>query len=210
MARKPPPSAVLKTLPDEVQAEIYDALQTQTIVQGVAWLAEEKGIKTNKSSLGDWRGWYETTQQISSWENDANDFKALLIRTGTDDELAAKIAEARFLAQATKQNDAETFVKVMGVIEKYKARKAGEKAHADNLGIKARQLKQRDRQLEIQKADLDRRNKELQIRLDELERQRKAAEEAITKANKDGGMTDETVKIIRRAMGMSDEEPAKS
>lgn len=209
MPRKPHPSSVLKNLPDEDQEALFEFLRGKSLADGVKWLFSNNGVRTNDSSLSEWRGWYETTQQVASWESDAQDFKALLVQSGTDDDLAAKIAEARFLAQATKQNDAQTFVKVMSVIERYKSRKASEKAHAENLAIKKTQTKQRDEQLKIQAADLDRKNKELQSRLDELQRQRQAAEDAMTKAKKEGGMTEDTVRIVRAALGMSTDDPAK-
>ena len=41
MSRKPPPSAVLKILDDDLQAEIFNAMQTLTLVPGVEWLAAE-------------------------------------------------------------------------------------------------------------------------------------------------------------------------
>jgi len=158
MARKIHPSAVIKNLPDEDQAALYDFLSSKTIVEGkprgktlaegVAWLFSNNGLRISDSSLSDWRGWYEMSLEVGSWENDAKEFKAMLVNTGTDDDLAAKIAEARFLCQAAKKNDAETYVKVMGVIERYKSRKAAEKQHGDKMAVKTKELAQRDRALQ--------------------------------------------------------------
>ena len=195
MSRKPPPSAVLKILDDDLQAEIFNAMQTLTLEQGVEWLAAEKGIKTNKSSLGDWRGWYQMNATIDGYLSDVDELKLKLADIGTDPDLIPKIGEAVFLGKAAKTGDAKMFATVAAITQRHTELRSRQGEHADKMGIAEKRIK-------IQAADLARKNKELQSRLDELERQRKAAEDAITRTNKDGGMTDETVKVIRQALGM--------
>lgn len=148
MARKPPPSAVLKTLPDELQAEIYDALQTQTLEQGVAWLAEEKSIKTNKSSLGDWRGWYEMNHTIDGYLSDVDELKLKLADIGTDPDLIPKIGEAVFLGKAAKTGDAKMFATVAAITQRHTELKSNQKQHADKMGLEEKKLKRKDRALE--------------------------------------------------------------
>jgi hypothetical protein len=195
MARKPHPSSVLKTLPDEDQAALFEFLRDKTLAEGVQWLFSNNGVRTNDSSLSDWRGWYAMQRTIQGWSADVEDLKQQLADIGTDADLIPKIGEAVFLSKAAKSGDVKTFATVAAITQRHVELRSRQGEHSDKMKIA-------DKRLKIQAADLDRKNKELQSRLDELERQRKAAEDAITRANKDGGMTDETVKVIRQALGM--------
>ena len=195
MARKPHPSSVLKTLPDDDQAALFEFLRDKTLAEGVKWLFSNNGLRTNDSSLSDWRGWYQMQRTIQGWSADVEDLKQQLADIGTDADLIPKIGEAVFLSKAAKSGDVKTFATVAAITQRHVELRSRQGEHSDKMKIA-------DKRLKIQAADLDRKNKELQSRLDELERQRKAAEDAITRANKDGGMTDETVKVIRQALGM--------
>lgn len=198
MPRKPHPSSVLKTLPDEAQAALFDYLRDKTLAEGVEHLRTQ-GIHTNDSSLSDWRGWYQMTRTIGGWSAEVEDLKQQLADIGTDPDLIPKIGEAVFLSKAAKTGDVKTFATIAAITQRHTELQSRQGEHADKMKVAEKRLK-------IQAAELDRKNKELQMRLDELERQRKAAEEAITKANKDGGMTDETVKVIRQALGMKTDD----
>jgi hypothetical protein len=195
MARKPHPSSVLKTLPDDDQAALFEFLRDKTLAEGVKWLFSNNGLRTNDSSLSDWRGWYQMQRTIQGWSADVEDLKQQLADIGTDADLIPKIGEAVFLSKAAKSGDVKTFATVAAITQRHVELRSRQGEHSDKMKIA-------DKRLKIQAADLDRKNKELQSRLDELERQRRAAEDAITRANKDGGMTDETVKVIRQALGM--------
>jgi hypothetical protein len=195
MARKPHPSSVLKTLPDDDQAALFEFLRDKTLAEGVKWLFSNNGLRTNDSSLSDWRGWYQMQRSIQGWSADVEDLKQQLADIGTDADLIPKIGEAVFLSKAAKSGDVKTFATVAAITQRHVELRSRQGEHSDKMKIA-------DKRLKIQAADLDRKNKELQSRLDELERQRRAAEDAITRANKDGGMTDETVKVIRQALGM--------
>ena len=195
MARKPHPSSRIKTMSDADQEALFDFLRTHTLAEGVDWLFSNNGIRSNDSSLSDWRGWYEMNSTISGWSSDVEDLKRQLADIGTDPDLIPKIGEAVFLSKAAKTGDVKTFATVAAITQRHTERKSRQGEHSDKMSIA-------DKRLKLQAADLARKNKELQSRLDELERQRKAAEDAITRTNKDGGMTDETVKVIRQALGM--------
>jgi hypothetical protein len=199
MARKPHPSSVLKTLPDEDQAALFEFLRDKTLAEGVQWLFSNNGLRTNDSSLSDWRGWYAMNRTIDGYLSDVDELKIKLADIGTDPDLIPKIGEAVFLGKAAKTGDAKMFATVAAITQRHTELKSRQGEHADKMKIA-------DKRLKLQAANLDRQNKELQSRLDELDRQRKAAEAAITKANKDGGMTDETVKVIRQALGMKTDE----
>lgn len=195
MARKPHPSSRIKTMSDADQEALFDFLRTHTLAEGVDWLFSNNGIRSNDSSLSDWRGWYEMNSTISGWSSDVEDLKRQLADIGTDPDLIPKIGEAVFLSKAAKTGDVKTFATVAAITQRHTELKSRQGEHSDKMSIA-------DKRLKLQAADLARKNKELQSRLDELERQRKAAEDAITRTNKDGGMTDETVKVIRQALGM--------
>jgi hypothetical protein len=199
MARKPHPSSVLKTLPDEDQAALFEFLRDKTLAEGVQWLFSNNGLRTNDSSLSDWRGWYAMNRTIDGYLSDVDELKIKLADIGTDPDLIPKIGEAVFLGKAAKTGDAKMFATVAAITQRHTELKSRQGEHADKMKIA-------DKRLKLQAANLDRQNKELQSRLDELDRQRKAAEAAMTKANKDGGMTDETVKVIRQALGMKTDE----
>jgi len=199
MPRKPHPSSVLKTLPDEDQAALFEYLRDKTLAEGVQWLFSNNGVRTNDSSLSDWRGWYQMQRTIQGWSADVEDLKQQLTDIGTDPDLIPKIGEAVFLSKAAKTGDVKTFAQVAAITQRHVELRSRQGEHADKMKVAEKRLK-------LQAADLERKNKELQSRLDELERQHKAAEDAITRANKDGGMTDETVKVIRMALGMKVDE----
>lgn len=199
MARKPHPSSVLKTLPDEDQAALFEFLRDKTLAEGVQWLFSNNGLRTNDSSLSDWRGWYAMNRTIDGYLSDVDELKLKLADIGTDPDLIPKIGEAVFLGKAAKTGDAKMFATVAAITQRHTELKSRQGEHADKMKVAEKRLK-------LQAANLDRQNRELQSRLDELERQRKAAEAAITKANKDGGMTDETVKVIRQALGMKTDD----
>lgn len=165
----------------------------------MTWLFSNNGVRTNDSSLSDWRGWYQMQRTIAGWSSDVEALKQQLADIGTDPDLIPKIGEAVFLSKAAKTGDVKTFATIAAITQRHTELQSRQGEHADKMKVAEKRLK-------IQAAELDRKNKELQMRLDELERQRKAAEEAITKANKDGGMTDETVKVIRQALGMKTDE----
>lgn len=203
MARKPHPSSVLKTLPDDDQAALWEFMsdKKKTLADGVAWIFSNNGVRTSDSSLSDWRGWYEMNHTIESYLSDVEELKLKLADIGTDPDLIPKIGEAVFLGKAAKTGDVKMFATVAAITQRHTELKSNQSAHSDKMKIAEKRIK-------IQAADLERKNKELESKLEELNRQRLAAEAALTKAAHDGGMTDETVKVIRAALGMKvDETP---
>jgi hypothetical protein len=70
MSRKPQSNAVLKTLPEERQAEIFSRLTTKTATwldtsyaAVRKWLALD-GVKTSETTLGDFHSWYSLSRQL--------------------------------------------------------------------------------------------------------------------------------------------------
>jgi hypothetical protein len=65
LSRKPNYRSVLKTLPDDYQAALFEYVKTHSRSQILKWLAKD-GHKTNPASLSRWRRWYEAK---SAFEN---------------------------------------------------------------------------------------------------------------------------------------------
>lgn len=162
MARKPHPSSVLKTLPDSDQEALFEFLKTHTLAEGVQWLVSNNDVRTNDSSLSDWRAWYDMTRTITGWSGEVEEVKRLLAGTGTDPELIPKIGEAIFISRAAKTGDAKMFTSVAAVIQRHNELKSGQKHHADKMEVSARQLdqkdkaiRQKDKQIEMQRRKLE-------------------------------------------------------
>lgn len=198
MARKPHPSAVLKHLPDDDQAALYDFLKGgKTLAEGVAWVFSNNGVRTSDSSLSEWRGWYELGQNIRAWNDDAEGVKAALMESGeVDPDLAAKVAEGVFMIRAAKEGDVKAFVQVASIVQRHEELRAKKKEHTDKMTLAGKKL-------ELSKADLARKNRELEARLADMERKQREAEALLTKGSKDGGITEETVQAIRDLLGFS-------
>lgn len=162
MARKPHPSSVLKTLPDEDQAALFEFLRDKTLADGVDWLFSNNGVRTNDSSLSDWRGWYQLNRNISTWESEVDELKAALEKTGTDPDLIPKLGEAVFLAKAAKTGDVKAFATVAAITQRHHEMKASQQQHADKMTVKGKELaqrdqtiKQKDKQIELQRRKIE-------------------------------------------------------
>lgn len=148
MARKPHPSSVLKTLPDDDQAALFEFLRDKTLAEGVKWLFSNNGLRTNDSSLSDWRGWYQMQRSIQGWSADVEDLKQQLADIGTDADLIPKIGEAVFLSKAAKSGDVKTFATVAAITQRHVELKSSQKVHADKMGLEEKKLARKDRALE--------------------------------------------------------------
>lgn len=162
MPRKPHPSSVLKTLPDDDQAALFDFLREHTLAEGVDWLFSNNGVRTNDSSLSEWRSWYKMSQDIAAWDNDIASLQDQLAGMGTDPDLIPKIGEAVFISRAAKSGDAKTFATVASVIQRHRELQASQQQHVDKMQVKGKELAQRDkaiaqkdRQIELQKRRIE-------------------------------------------------------
>lgn len=194
--RKPHPSSVLKTLPDEDQAALFDFLRDKTLAEGVQWIFSNNGVRTNGSSLSEWRSWYAMARDINAWNADVEELKQILgTDKSIDPNLIPKIGEAVFISKAAKSGDAKTFAAVASIIQRHKELEANQAAHGDKMSVARGKL-------DLQNRQLARQMKELEMKVAEYEKQKRAAEAALTKAQGKGGMSDETVATIRKALGM--------
>lgn len=156
MNRKPHPFSVLKNLPDDDQAALFEFLRStgadgkgKTLAEGVSWLFSNNGIRTNDSSLSDWRGWYEMRQEIGAWNADVEELKKLLSTdTAIDPNLIPKIGEAVFISRAAKAGDAKTFAAVASIIQRHKELENNQTVHAAKMQLEDKKLKRKDRSLD--------------------------------------------------------------
>lgn len=154
--RKPLPSAVLKNLPDVDQAALYEFLRStgpdgkgKTLAEGVKWIFSNNGVRTNDTSLGDWRAWYQMRQEINGWNSEVEELKQLLHTDATiDPNLIPKIGEAVFINRAAKLGDAKTFAAVASIIQRHKELENQQAAHIDKMQLEDKKLKRKDRGLD--------------------------------------------------------------
>jgi hypothetical protein len=192
MLRKPHPASVLKNLPDEDQAALFEFLRGKSLADGVAWLFGNNGIRTNDSSLGDWRGWYELRQRIYGYNADAEELKRLLgTDTDIDPNLVPKLNEALFLSRAAELGDAKTFAVMAGIMQRDAEMKNQQKAHADKMRLETDKLTRKDRTLD----QAERKIVQQERKIAALEKQADAAKrmaERTKEALNSGGMDDAT------------------
>jgi hypothetical protein len=154
--RKPPPSAVIKTLPDEDQEALFEFLRNHTLAEGVTWLFSNNGVRTNDSSLSEWRGWYAMNQEIDGWNADVKELERRLgTETTISPNLIPKIGEAVFISKAAKSGDAKTFALVAGIIQRHKELESNQQVHADKMDLEGRKLKRKDRGLDQSQKKLE-------------------------------------------------------
>ncbi|MDB6005155.1 MAG: hypothetical protein JWR15_2142, partial [Prosthecobacter sp.] len=112
-------------------------------------IISNNGVRTNDTSLGDWRGWYEMRQEISGWNADVEELKQLL-RTDAaiDPNLIPKIGEAVFISRAAKAGDAKTFAAVASIIQRHKELESSQAVHHDKMQLEDKKLKRKDRGLD--------------------------------------------------------------
>jgi hypothetical protein len=113
MSRKPQSNAVLKTLPEERQAEIFSRLTTKTTawpdtsleaVRG--WLADD-GVKTSTAALSEFHSWYSLSRQL---ERNGSVVEMLIeVAKQADPEITPeeiqRFGQAFFSALALQQQD---------------------------------------------------------------------------------------------------------
>lgn len=158
MSRKVHPAAVIKNLPDEDQAALFEFLSSKTVVDGVlrgrtladgvTWLFSNNGVRTNDSSLSDWRGWYEMNRRIDSWDLESDKLAEKLSRRGVPADLVPKLAQSVFMLRAAETDDAEIFAKMASIVQRHVELESQQKAHSDKMQLEDKKLKRKDRSLD--------------------------------------------------------------
>lgn len=200
MARKPHPSSVLKTLPDEDQEALFAFLRDKTLADGVAWLFANNGLRTNDSSLSEWRGWYEMTRTIGGWNDEVEELKEMLsTQTNIDPNLIPKIGEAVFINKAAKTGDAKTFVAVASIIQRDAELKSNQQQHGDKMAVKQKELAQRDQAIKQKDKVIDMQKRKIEALEEQANATKKIAENAKA-ALTSGGMDEETRQKLMQEM----------
>jgi len=138
--RKPRGNSVLKTLPQARQAVIAEYANAHTLVDTVAWLAQQK-VKIGGSALSEWLSSWSWQQQFRLCERDALDFMTLVRKrqpTLSDDQVEA-FGNDFFQLQAIKLKDPVLFLKFRDSLNKLKL----EKINMDQRAARVRQGEER-------------------------------------------------------------------
>ena len=121
--RKVRADAVLKTLPEDRQQEIWEWLNRagNTLARGVEWLRQD-GIITSKRALSDWYSWYALRLKFKETERDTLNFQELVKEELPDlpQEKVTQLGSASFIMQAIKQGDPELFLLIQSAQHKAK------------------------------------------------------------------------------------------
>ena len=154
--RKPMPSSVLKNLPPEKQEALFDYLAAgKSLAEGVEWLQSEHGVKTNDSSLSDWRAWFAMIRDIDSWNAEAEDFARRLSERGDmPKDLIERAAESVFLSRSMKEGNAKAFVAVANVIHRDREGRFQEWKGREEIDLKQNSLKQGERKIAVMERKL--------------------------------------------------------
>lgn len=155
MNRKPHPSAVLKNLPPEDQEALFDFLRSKgpdgkgrSLADGVKWLFSNNGVRTNDSSLSEWRGWYQLQHDIAGHNALVEDVARELAARQVNPDLIPQLSETVFLFKAAKEGDAKTFAAVASLVQRDAELKAQKQAHDDKMNLEDKKLKRKDRSLD--------------------------------------------------------------
>lgn len=202
MPRKPHPSSVLKTLPDEDQAAIFDFMKAdkkRTLKDGVAFIFSENGVRTSDTSLSDFLGWYEMNHTIDGFLSDVDELKEKLASVGTDPDLIPKIGEAVFLGKAAKTGDVKMFATVAAVVQRHTELKASQAQHGDKMAIKQKEIEQRDTTIRQKDKQIDMQKRKIEALEAQAAATKKVAENA-KEALKSGGMDEAKRKLLMEEM----------
>lgn len=166
MLRKPHPSSVLKTLPAEDQAALFEYMSDpkKSLADGVKWIFSNNGVRTSDSSLSEWRQWYKMKSDIEAWNADSEELKEMLSTDSSiDPNLIPKIAEAVFISRAAKTGDARMFATVASIIQRHKELENNQQAHADKMGLEGKKLARKDRSLDQAQEKLEQAERRIQL-----------------------------------------------
>lgn len=199
--RKVHPAAKLKTLSPELQEALWAYFAEdpkRTLLDAVTFAADELSIITSIQRMSEWRGWYARNLAIDEAESDASELESMLSKPGLalTPEAISAISNAVFLNRASKTGDAETFVKVAGIIQRSQELKASQQGHADKMQVAHAKLK-------LQSQQAERQLKELEMKVAQFEKERRAAEALLNPSQAKGGMSIETINTVRQALNMS-------
>ena len=119
--RRPRSDSALMSLPDERQRDLFDFCdghRKDGLRKVRELLKEEQGVEVSLGTLSNWLNWYSLRSRFSMVA-ETSDFVARILKEtpglDIDDEKVIKAAQAFFEAKSMQENDAGTYVKLMGV-----------------------------------------------------------------------------------------------
>lgn len=157
--KKVRPEAKIKTLPDEVQATLWELTNVategrekpMTYVEARAWLLAAHGVNTSQGAFSDWYAWYGLrmrNERKKAIISEAIEELAAADPNKTLEELQA-FGQVLFTSESIEDRDAKAFTEVWRASEKALMRKqAKEQAEADRV-LRERALELDARKLAI-------------------------------------------------------------
>lgn len=126
--RKPPGNSTLKTLPPEVQEELFTLCNTGTQPAALKWLRDVHGIKVSDTTLSKFWRWYSATRLLVQGETVTQQIEEWLKTSApgiTPDQLA-DVGNQAFLALAMKDSNGKEFARFIKTLANIKNARANE------------------------------------------------------------------------------------
>jgi hypothetical protein len=184
--RKPRSDSKLKTLPEDVQAQIADWCAQDSLQSAVSRCASELQLQTSLASMSEFFAWYRLRATFSQAEQNAQLVEQML-REKFPDATPEKIAAAGqlvFTMQAANANDVETFKDLEYLrVTKESAKFDAEVAKA-KLRQKDHQIRQKGEELRLARERFKRDTAELFIKWAEDQRAKEIVAGTGTNAEK--------------------------
>ena len=149
--RKPHARSVLKTLPADRQAAIFEHLQQHTLEETEAWLATQE-VDTNRSSLSDFYAWYPLAaklQSASQMGDAVKDILRELPELNLDEHQLSKAGQAIFESEALKAGDSKLYLSLRGLRQTDRSLDLAEESAKTKGRQKDLQIGQKDRDLKL-------------------------------------------------------------
>lgn len=110
--KKPRGDAKLKTLPDALQAELFQLLRSTTNEKAAAWLEKVHGVTTSAGALSEFFSWYPRQgwlKQSASFADSLSATIAKLPQLKISAAAAQEVAQVAFELQAAQDRDPKLF-----------------------------------------------------------------------------------------------------
>lgn len=116
-ARKVRPDAILRQLPEERQAAIFEKLQKDSYAKVQQWLAKD-GIKVGTTALGDFYQFYviESFQRKAEVSRQEMSAAILANRPEYSLEQATEMADAHFISVSAMSGDFENYIPIRKIV----------------------------------------------------------------------------------------------
>jgi len=109
---KPRGDAVLKTLPDALQEELWQFLRRNTQLKTIAWLKEAHAVETSSPALSAFFDWYPRSVYLRNAARTSDELAATLKKMPElkiSAQQAAQVAQVNFEIQAAQDRDPKLY-----------------------------------------------------------------------------------------------------